>query len=182
MTHIKGTMQSPTLLSGYNARKIFYKGFFALSSLVLLCTSCAQNNSLKPLFSHQLKMADAPKLFLSGVVSQRGKVHFGSSCSDDGNTIIISSNRPHNKGQTAPQNSALWQFQRTDSGWGNAQIIELDMGSTGGFGYPTTTRDNTLYFHYSAENAKPDIYRAEFKNGENRNISTCFTCILIWSC
>ncbi|MBL4569141.1 MAG: PD40 domain-containing protein [Flavobacteriaceae bacterium] len=154
-------------------------------------------------------------LFFPGTVTQRGKVHFGSSFSDDGkyivytitargkpgtvvtqtfekdafstlvpiendsifsysdasispdgNTITLASNRPHNWEQTTRQNGTLWQFHRTKDGWGNPNMIKLDLNPEGTYGFPTMTRNKTLYFHYSAGGTKPDIYRAEFIDGK----------------
>jgi len=89
-----------------------------------------------------------------------------ASFSPDGNTILLASSRPHLPTQNTKQNSTIWKFNRVGSKWGKPEIVELKMDSIGGFGYPTMTENNTIYFHHSTENANPDIYRAEFKNGK----------------
>lgn len=194
-----------------------YKAFISISLLLLIC-SCSQKTSVKPEFSHMLEKTDIPKLFFPGTVTQRGKVHFGSSFSDDGkyvvytttamgkpgtvvtqvfenesfspiipiendtiysysdasisadgNTILLSSNRPHEVNENTKQNSTIWQFNRIGTKWGNPEIIELTMDSIGNFGYPTLTENKTIYFHHSTPSTKPDIYYAEFKNGKYMN-------------
>ncbi len=187
-----------------------YKTFTSIM-ILLLISSCSQQTSITPEFTYLLEKTDVPRLFFPGIVTQRGKVHFGSSFSNDGkhivytitargkpgtvvtqtfenqsfsqlvpiendtiysysdasfsadgNTILLVSNRPY--GQT--QNSKIWKFNRMGSKWGKPEVVELEMDSIGNFGFPTMTENNTIYFHHSAKNSNPDIYRAEFENGK----------------
>ncbi len=191
-----------------------YKFLFPIG-ILLLISSCSEKESITPVFSSLLEKTDTPKLFFPETVTQRGKVHFGSSFSDDGkyivytttargkpgtvvtqtfknqsfsplipiendsvysysdasisadgNTILLCSSRPHTATQDTKQNSTIWQYSRLDSIWGNPKIVELKMDSVGNFGFPTLTANNTLYFHHSTKNTKPDIYRSEWKDGE----------------
>lgn len=86
-----------------------------------------------------------------------------ASISPDGNTILLSSNRPHSAGGQSDQGS-IWRYHRVEEGWGNPELLELDMDSVGGIGFPTMTNNKTIYFHQSGPNSEPDIFSAKFEN------------------
>lgn len=88
-----------------------------------------------------------------------------ASISPDGNTILLSSNRPHSADGESDLGS-IWRYNRMENRWGNPELIGLEMDSIGGVGFATMTYNKTLYFHQDSANSKHDIFRAEFENGK----------------
>lgn len=88
-----------------------------------------------------------------------------ASFSQDGNTITLTSTLPQNGAKDDNSKNGIWQFYNNANGWGNPKFIDLKMDYEGGFGYPTLTKDKTLYFAYIDTTRNMDIFYSKFKNG-----------------
>lgn len=88
--------------------------------------------------------------------------------SANGNKVLLSSNRPDQLDSSEGQVSHLWQFTRNANGsWGSPEKLKLEMDYLGGFGYPSLTQNETLYFQYfSASDRNMDIFRTELIDGK----------------
>lgn len=79
--------------------------------------------------------------------------------SPDGSRIYFLSQRPVN-GET-PYGLQIWYSEKTrGQEWGNAHLIDQELGIDGAKTYPSVARNMTLYFSNNGE-----LYRSEYKNG-----------------
>ena len=88
-----------------------------------------------------------------------------ASISLDGNTITLTSTLPQNGEKDDNSKNGIWQFYNNANGWGNPKFIDLKMDYEGGFGYPTLTKDKTLYFAYIDTTRNMDLFYSKFKKG-----------------
>ncbi|MFC2141335.1 hypothetical protein ACFLR7_00190 [Acidobacteriota bacterium] len=88
------------------------------------------------------------------------------SISHDGQRFFfISIGRILPGGSTPTKRNYLWFMEKTQSGWGEPQLLEYP-GNVGGV-YPISTNNGTLYFSSRLEEnfGKADIYRSQFVSG-----------------
>ena len=88
-----------------------------------------------------------------------------ASFSQDGNTITLTSTLPQNGAKDDNSKNGIWQFNRDGENWGKPSFINLKMDYEGGFGYPTLTKDKTLYFAYIDTTRNMDLFYSKFKKG-----------------
>ncbi len=107
-------------------------------------------------------MFSEPELVINDTIHS----YADASISLDGKTITLTSNRPTNINKTTSNYSNLWQFKHTGDDWGTPKLLTLEMDYKGGFGYPTMTKDKTLYFAYLPDDGSRnmDIFTSKFKN------------------
>ena len=74
-----------------------------LGIMVLSIYSCIENTQTEPVFASKLEKTDTPKLFFPGNVTQRGKVHFGSSFSQNGAHIVYTTTAQGKPGTVVTQ-------------------------------------------------------------------------------
>jgi len=88
-----------------------------------------------------------------------------ASISQDGNTITLTSTLPQNGSVDDNSRNGIWQFHREGGNWVKPTFIDLKMDYDGGFGYPTLTKDKTLYFAYIDTTRNMDIFYSKQKGG-----------------
>lgn len=85
----------------------------------------------------------------------------------DGNTIYFVSNRPHHKGEPSRDDWDIWKTRRNATGWGEPELLDSPINSSGSEFFPTLADNGNLYFGSAREDGKgrADIYVARFVNG-----------------
>ena len=82
---------------------------------------------------------------------------------NDGKTMIFRSRRPLPEGKR-PENTYLWYATKTKSSWSESRPL-LCGGEPVRTGYPSASRNNTLYFSHRQE-GRLGAYRSKRVNGE----------------
>jgi hypothetical protein len=82
--------------------------------------------------------------------------------------ITLTSTLPQKGSIDNNDKNGILQVGKTAKGWGSPQFIDFDMGYEGGFGYPTTANDKTMYFAYIPTDGtrNMDIFRSTYVNGQ----------------
>ena len=88
-----------------------------------------------------------------------------ASISQDGNTITLTSTLPQNGLVDDNSRNGIWQFHKEGENWVKPTFIDLKIDYDGGFGYPTLTKDKTLYFAYIDTTRNMDIFYSKRKGG-----------------
>lgn len=126
------------------------------------------------------RLGDA-NLILEGADSESGwrifsiPDHFGRldwyhgdfTLGPDGEAFYFSSTRPIHPAEVELDYPSIWVTSWSESGWGEALPLPEIVRSSMQQGYPTVTRDGTLYFFARDSEAEAgDIYEARYVDGE----------------
>lgn len=104
----------------------------------------------------------APKPIVHDTLNYYGD----ASISSDGKIITLTSNLPQSVVNDTIERNGIWQFFKNKEGWGNPKFINLEMDYEGGFGFPTMTENQTLYFAYIPDDGtrNMDIFSSKYMN------------------
>lgn len=105
-------------------------------------------------------------LFPQSIINDTLNSYADASISSNGKVITLTSDRPQSSNDTIEKNG-IWQFSKNKKAWSKPKLLNIKMDYDGGFGFPTMTEDQTLYFAYIPDDGtrNMDIFRSQYKNG-----------------
>ncbi|MCP4723663.1 MAG: hypothetical protein GY863_01430 [bacterium] len=104
----------------------------------------------------------------SPVEFQKGARDDNFTAAPDGKTLYFQSNRPTDGTTDLSPHSNVWKAEILQDGWSEPEFVRTIDGNPIKGGYPSVTRDGTLYFMNTTETGfgEYDIFRAKYIDGK----------------
>ena len=180
ISHIGATDNWPVLKGPYLGQKppghipeIFAPGLLNNPVMGAFCTVFSPDGT-EFYFSYYQRTGDTCDLFcmkqIGGFWKKPEKLHFNSASyendvciSTDGKRLVFRSWRALPSGRKPKDHSFLWYVTRAAHGWSDAKPL-LCGGEPVRTGYPSMSRDDSLYFAHR-QNGRLGIYRSRLQKG-----------------
>ncbi|MBV1924633.1 MAG: hypothetical protein KUG68_11470 [Flavobacteriaceae bacterium] len=172
----KSVILFESLLQPTNEPKIFMEGVVSVRNVIHFGSSFSENGkhlvytnsegdgpSKVMIQAFEKNQFSTPKPIVNDTLNSYGD----ASISSNGKVITLTSTRPQSIVTDSIEKNGIWQFFRDNESWANPKFIDLKMDYEGGFGYPTMTDDQTLYFAYIPDDGtrNMDIFRSQYSYG-----------------